>query len=62
MGIDWRFDVGLRDNKFEVDAWCSSIPDKRFEKLTREDLKALRREINQALRNYPQPSNKEAAQ
>jgi hypothetical protein len=53
---DWTFDLGTDDKGFfTVEAWASTIPNRTYSRLTREQLLQLRREINSALRRYPKP-------
>lgn len=56
---DWLFDLG-QDEKgfFMVEAWASTIPNRLFSRLRREQLIQLRNEINAALRKYPVPKKK----
>ena len=53
---DWTFDLGTDEKGFfQVEAWASTIPNRIFSRLTREQLLQLRREINSALQHYPAP-------
>ena len=53
---DWKFDIGfLSDRTLAVETFASCIPDRRFRRLTQEQLIELREAINSALREYPLP-------
>lgn len=38
-----------------VEAWASTIPNRTYSRLRREQLLQLRRAINDALQRYPEP-------
>lgn len=61
--LDWTFDIGYGDDGIMVDASVmSTIPNKRFAGLTREEMVTLRNAINDALmKRYPKGSRQEAA-
>jgi len=57
---DWTFDLGTDDKGFfTVEAWASTIPNRTYSRLTREQLKQLRREINSTLRRYSKPAEEQ---
>lgn len=56
MAKDWTFDLGTDQRGFfMVEAWASTIPNRTYSRLRREQLLQLRRAINDALQRYPEP-------
>ena len=53
---DWRFDVGRNERGYmTVAPWVSTLPDRRFLGLTRQELLELKAAIDRALNLYPEP-------
>ncbi len=58
---DWTFDIGYGDDGIMVDASVSTIPNKRFSCLTRDEMIALRKAIGDTLKRYPKGTREATA-